>query len=742
MQSKSIFIRVGITLFVLSGFLLHVQGMLDIRLISQLENIAYDARVRLTMPGTGETDVVIVDIDERSIVAEGHWPWPRDRLAALSDQLFDVYSIRTLGFDIGFPEADRNVGADVLKHLAAGSLSDNAEFLQAFEAVSPMLRTDERFADAIRSRNVVLGFVFREFSMDDGNNEIGALPEPLYSRTDIAPGVRFLEARGYTGNIGVLQDAARSGGFFDNPVVDRDGVFRRVPALQLYKDGIHASLAVQVARAALGWPQLDLVFAGDAAERNNISLEWLRLGERRIPVDSDLALYVPYRGPSFTIPYVSATDVLDGTADPEMLRDKVVLVGTSAPGLLDARVTPVSEAFVGVEVHANIVDGIIGERIKYKPAYMPGAHITLLVLLAVILTWVLSRCSVVPATTGTLLIIVVLVAGNLLLWIEANFIVPLAPPLLFVVTVFLLQILYGLLIESRGKRHLTQMFGQYVPPELVEEMDRNRQEISLEGESREMTVLFSDVRGFTNLSEGLDPKQLTRLMNEFLTPLTRAIHERRGTIDKYMGDAVMAFWGAPLEDAEHASNAVAAALEIVNVMDRLGPEFRAKGWPELRVGIGLNTGVMNVGNMGSAFRMAYTVMGDAVNLGSRLEGLTKAYGVNIIVSQFTREAAPEYAYIELDRVRVKGKAEPVAIFEPLGKRDALPKEARQMRGRHKQALMLYRDRQWDAAEREFFTLSQAEPSRVLYRIYLDRIAHFRQHPPPEAWDGVFTFSTK
>lgn len=742
MQYRSIIIRASITLLVLLGFLLHVAGVADIRLVSQLENIAYDARVRFTMPGVEGTQVVIVDIDERSIGVEGHWPWPRDRLAALTEQLFDQYEVHTVSFDINFPEADRNVGADVLRRLAAGPLSANEEFLQVMAEVESSLQTDERFAEALRDRNVVLGFVFREFEAQEGNNEIGALPAPMHAKTDIEAGVSFLEAAGYTGNVSVLQQAARSGGFFDNPVVDRDGVFRRVPALQQYNDGIYPSLAIETARAALGWPQLDFVFASDADVRNNISLEWLRLGERRIPVDQDLALYVPYRGPSFTIPYVSATDVLSGAADIALLRDKIVMIGTSAPGLLDTRVTPVSEAFVGVEVHANIVDGILSERVKYRPAYMRGAHITLLVLLAVVLTWLLTRYSVVPATLATVTLVVVLVVSNLLLWTEADFIVPLASPLLFVAVVFLLQILYGLLIESRGKRHLTQMFGQYVPPELVEEMNLNQQDISLEGESREMTVLFSDVRGFTNLSEGLDPKQLTQLMNEFLTPLTRAIHEQRGTIDKYMGDAVMAFWGAPLEDDEHASHAVAAALDIVAVMDRLGPEFRAKGWPELRVGIGLNTGVMSVGNMGSEFRMAYTVMGDAVNLGSRLEGLTKAYGVNIIVSEYTRDAAPEFAYLELDRVRVKGKAEPVAIFEPLGRRDALPKEAKQLRARHKQALMFYRGQQWDAAEREFFTLSQAEPSRALYRIYLERIAHFRRQPPGADWDGVFTFSTK
>lgn len=734
--------RTGITLAVLLPFLLHVWGVAEIRLITQLENFAYDARVRLTAPGPGRSEVVVIDVDERSIRLLEQWPWSRDHLADLVDRSFDQYGVRALGFDMAFPEPDRGTGEQVMRALAMGELADDERFLQAYESIAPKLRTDERFADALRGRAVVLGFVFRQHAVAGTENEIAALPAPLIPGERLAPAMRFLQPEAYTGNLELLQRSARNGGFFDNATVDQDGVFRRVPMLQQYKGDVYGALALELVRAARGWAPLEFVFAKDSPIHDNLHLDHLRVDDLRIPVDYDLALYVPYRGTSFTLPYVSAIDVINGTADPALLRDKVALVGTSAPGLLDMRVTPVEESFVGVEVHANIVDGILQQRVKFHPPYMLGAHWTLLILLAVIVTAIMVRWSVVPATAATLILLGVLVVGNLVLWQVYDFIVPLAPSLLFVIGAFVLHILYGLLVESRGKRYLSQMFGQYVPPELVEEMDRSRQEISLEGESREMSVLFSDVRGFTNLSEGLDPKQLTRLMNEFLTPLTRVIHEHRGTIDKYMGDAIMAFWGAPLPDEEHASHAVGAALDMVSVMRRLGPEFRAKGWPELRIGVGVNTGLMNVGNMGSEFRMAYTVLGDAVNLGSRLEGLTKAYGVDIVVSESTRDAAPEFVYIELDRVRVKGKAEAVSIFEPLGRRDELPKESRQLRARHKQALRLYREREWDAAEREFFALAQAEPDRAVYRIYLDRIAHFRQHPPPVDWDGVFTFATK
>ncbi|HEX7030547.1 MAG TPA: adenylate/guanylate cyclase domain-containing protein [Gammaproteobacteria bacterium] len=742
MRFRSILIRAGITLGVLTVFFLHVWEIPEIRFITQLENIAYDARVRLTMPRTPGRNVVIVDIDERSIGVEGHWPWPRDRLAHLADQLFERYGVRALGFDINFPESDRDSGADILQRLANDELSENAAFLRAFEKLQPTLQTDARFADALKGRNVVLGYVFRQDVVQGRDAGIGVLPPPALARDEVAGAIEFIEPQGFTGNLRILQEAAANGGFFDNPTVDQDGVYRRVPALQMYDGNVYVSLGVQLARAVSGWPELEFAWTPGRPSNDPKYLEYLQIGDLRVPVDHELALYVPYRGPAFTIPYVSASDVMAGTADRELLRDKIVLVGTSAPGLYDMRVTPVSEVFVGVEVHASIVDGILSQRLKSQPYYIEGARLSLLVLLAVLMTFVMARWSVVPSTLATLLVAAALIGGNLIAWQRYDLIVPLAPPLLFVFIVFVLQVLYGLLIESRGKRHLSQMFGQYIPPELVEEMDRNRQTVSLEGESREMSVLFSDVRGFTGVSEGLDPKQLAQLMNEFLTPLTRAIHERRGTIDKYMGDAVMAFWGAPLPDAEHASHAVAAALDMVGVMRGLGSEFRAKGWPALQVGIGVNTGPMNVGNMGSEFRMAYTVMGDAVNLGSRLEALTRTYAVDIIVSESTRDAAPEFAYLELDRVQVKGKAEAVTIFEPLGLRDTLPKDSKQLRSRHKQALMLYRQQQWDAAEREFFSLAQSHPDKPLYRLYLDRIAHFRNHPPPAGWDGVFTFSTK
>ncbi len=737
-------VRIAISFLLLLLFLLYVGKILPVPMLDELERLSYDARVRVTMPNKPSDEVVIVDLDEKSMAAEGQWPWPRDKLATMVDELFEHYHVRALGFDIVFPEADRTGDLGLLQRLADGPLDGNQQFLDTFARIKPDLEHDRIFAASMQGRPVVLGYTFAESAADVGGASKGQLPAPVIPETANDTRLDFIKAQGYVANLPVLQTAAAHGGFFSNPTVDPDGSFRRVTMLEQYQKDIYENLDLSVLRAALGWPPIKFRFATESpAERTNLNLDWITVGKYRIPVDADMAALVPFRGGAFTFPYISATDVIHGTAPVEKLADKIVLVGTTAAGLHDLRATPTGELFPGVEVHANVIAGILDQRVKSHPPYVSGIHVAMLLLLAFLLTWVFTSNAVVTATLTTVGTLIVLIGGNLALWEYGDFVVPLASPVVFVLVLFGLHVTYGFFVESRGKRHLSRLFGQYIPPEIVEEMDRDQEEVSLEGESREMTVLFSDVRGFTSISEGLEPKALSALMNAYLTPMTRTIHTRRGTIDKYIGDAIMAFWGAPLHDREHARHALEAALEMLAVLKRdLRPEFKRKGWPELHIGVGLNTGIMNVGNMGSEFRMAYTVMGDAVNLGSRLEGLTKQYGVEIIVSDSTKAAVPDHAFLELDRVRVKGKDEPVAIYEPLGPREGVDKDLKSLLGRHKQALRLYRNREWDSAEREFFTLHQAQPDRLVYQIYLDRIAHFRAHPPGADWDGVFVHETK
>jgi adenylate cyclase len=426
----------------------------------------------------------------------------------------------------------------------------------------------------------------------------------------------------------------------------------------------------------------------------------------------------------------------------KVLEGGIVLVGATAPGLYDLRSTPVQNVYPGVEIHANLISGFLDNTTKHKPGYTMGIEFVLLVCIGLVLSLCLPRLSAIWSVICTATVLAAAVELNLYAWKTGNIVIPLGSSLMLTMTLFMVHMSYGFFVEGRTRRYLTRLFGQYVPPELVDEMSKKTSDFGLAGESREMTVLFADVRNFTSISENLAPNQVTQLMNEILTPMTAIVHKHRGTIDKYMGDAIMAFWGAPLHDDDHARHALEAALEMINVLPEIRKIFESKGWPAVRMGIGLNSGVMNVGNMGSAFRMAYTVLGDAVNLGSRLEGLTKEYGVSVIVSESLKATVPDFVFRELDRVRVKGKDEPVAIFEPLGPKDSLDVITMDEIEAYEQALTFYREQDWHLAQTRFRDLRKNTPNRHIYGVYLERIAQFRTHPPNPDWDGVYIHKTK
>lgn len=731
-----------LALITTAWFCVHAVGKVHWPLLSRLESFAYDARILLTMPGGMDRRVVIVDIDEQSLAEVGHWPWSRHHLARLVQLLIDQYGAMVVGFDVVFPEPDDTSGLHVLEQLAKEEFADLPRYGARLDDLRPQLDYDRLFAESMRDRPVFLGYYFTSGGQALRSATAGVLPAPVFA-PDAFRDLDFHppSASGYGANLPQLYVNAAGSGHF-TPSFDDDGVVRRVPLLYRYQGAYYEALALAMLRYIFGVDALQADFIRGLEGDLYRTPERIVAGPLQIPIDERAQVLVPYRGRQGSFPYVPAVDVLNARADPALLSGAIVLVGTSAQGLSDLRSTPVQFAFPGVEVHANLIAGALDRSFKQRPRYVVGTEFSLLLGTGLLLALLLPGLSAVGATVTATAVLAGYAGLNLYLWQGQDLVVPLAPGILMILVIFLLNMSWGFFVERRGKRQLSTLFGQYVPPELVDEMSADPESYTLEAASRELTVLFTDIRGFTTISEHLSAGELSRLMNEYLTAMTRVIHDNRGTIDKYMGDAIMAFWGAPVEDHAHARRAVDTGMAMLERLNAIREEFVERGWPEIRIGVGISTGIMYVGNMGSKFRMAYTVIGDAVNLGSRLEGLTKQYGVEIIVSEGTRTAVPEYVYRELDRVRVKGKEEPIAIFEPVALgAEVAPEELDELE-QHHEALRRYQAQDWNGAETLFNALRARSPERKLYEIYLERIRWFRELPPGADWDGVYTFTTK
>ncbi len=737
-------IRSLLGLLVLATLLVYTLGGFQLRLLEHLEAISYDTRLRLTAPGGINPDIVIVNIDEKSLAAEGRWPWPRNKLAQLVQQLNSHYHTAVIGFDIVFAEPDNSSGIHVLRALATGPLRDDAQYRSQFAALAPGLEYDDLFARQLKAAPSVLGYYFTTTRETARVQASGTLPPPLFAAGTFAGHhIRFVSANGYGANLAKFQDSADAAGYFSF-IPEFDGILRRVPMLIEYHGAYYASLAMQVADVYLGKPRITPGFpATESATADGYhAMEWLQLGPHRIPVDRHVSALVPYRGPAGSFHYVSALDVLQQRTPMDALFGKIVLVGTTAPGLLDLRATPVGTEYPGVEVQANLLAGILDGSIKQQPAYVTGAAIALLCLFGALLIFGLPALSPLWTLLVTLVAALAAIGVNLAAWQYGNLVLPLAPLLLLIVALFVLDMTYGFFVETRSRRQISGRFGQYVPPDLVHEMVKHPDRFTMQGESREMTVMFADVCDFTRASEGLDPTQLSAMMNAYLTAMTHIIHQHHGTIDKYMGDAIMAFWGAPLHDPQHPNQALQAAIEMQHALAALAPDFIRQGWPALRAGIGLNSGMMNVGNMGSSFRVAYTVMGDAVNIASRLEGLTRQYGVDIIVGEDTHKPLTDWVFCELDRVRVKGRDGPLVIYEPIGLRaDVTPAQFDTIT-QFELMLNRYRRQDWAQALQLLNELAALQPACKRYTLYRERIEFFMQQPPGADWDGVFTFKTK
>jgi adenylate cyclase len=740
--------RIAVTLLPVIFALLHAVGAVRIGVIQQLDDIIYDARLRATMPRTLDDRIVVVDIDEKSLAEVGRWPWGRNKLGQLANELFDRQHVAIVGFDVVFAEADESSGLQQLRALARNEMKDQAGFADRVRQLQPALDFDAVFAKSIEKKPVVLGYYL---TSDREGRTSGMIPAPVMTAEALqGHAIRTTSWTGYGANIEILANAAPLGGFF-NSITDGDGVVRSLPLIAEYKSQYYESLALAMFRSLAGLPAVAPGFSSEkfiSRSYQGLDRVLLKHGDKSlaIPVDERVATLVPFRGPGGvnggSFRYISAADVISGKLPVDSLKDKVILVGTTAPGLLDLRVTPVGETYPGVETHANLISGLLDGKVLLKPDYALGFEVVMLLLAGLALAIGLPLLSALRAVGLSVSVLVGLSVVNFWLYSAQGLVLPLASAIAMTLTAFALNMSYGYFVESRSKRELAHLFGTYVPPELVDEMVKDPDSYTMQAANRELTVMFCDMRGFTKMSERMEPLQLQAMLTGVFSRLTTLIRANRGTIDKYMGDCVMAFWGAPVESPDHAHLAVKSALEMANAMRDLNQEQRAQGLPEIGIGIGLNTGMMCVGDMGSNIRRSYTVIGDAVNLGSRLEGLSKAYGVDIVVSESTRKLAPDFAWQELDKVRVKGKDQAVTIYWPMAPIARLSEDASTELKTWSGFVKAYRAQNWDQADVLLLNLMRMNPKKFLYQLYSERVASMRLLPFDPEWDGATNFETK
>jgi adenylate cyclase len=680
--------------------------------------------------------VRIVNIDEKSLAKFGQWPWPRTLVADLVTNLTRLGAV-AIAFDIMFAESDRlNPAA------AADTIRDLDEETRTKLRALPS--NDDVLADAMRQSRVVLGETGLPYVVAELDKE---LPVTGLAKVGEEHPERFMwEFPGLLRSTPVLEAAASGRGLLTIKA-ERDGIVRRVPVIMQAQGVTMPSLSFEMLRVATGSDTI-LIKANEAGI-TSVAVKGLA-----VPTDRNGQIWVHFAHYDPLI-YVSAVDVLEGKVDPDVIAGRLVLIGTSAAGLLDVKTTPISPVMPGVEIHAQVLEAALTGQLLSQPPWGPLAEFLSAMILGVAIIWFAPRLGPKSLVGVGAFFATLLVGTSWYYFSQHRLLIDSTYPLLSTTAIYLTLIFSSFAREQAQRRQIRSAFGQYLSPALVEQLALAPERLVLGGEEREMTIMFSDMRGFTSISETYknDPQGLTGLMNRFLTPLTNAILERKGTIDKYMGDAIMAFWNAPLDDKEHQINACEAALDMLEQVAALNKEREQEAqegghaYIPLNIGVGLNTGTCVVGNMGSDLRFDYSVFGDSVNLASRLEGQSKEYGFPIIVGSNTALAAKDrFAILELDFIMVKGKTEPEVIYAIAGREDtARTGSFQRLRNLTIEMLACYRSRDWDGAlaaiERGRRT-DEAHSLELLYNLYETRIRGFQNDPPPQDWNGAFALLTK
>lgn len=750
---KKILTNVWVHVAVLSVFLIlaifYSNSEHDLR--KRFQYLVFDGYNKL-YPREATNDVVIVDLDENSLRQIGQWPWPRDIVAKLTDNLNDM-GAKVIAFDMVFAEEDRTSPPKV-----AQRLPDGKEYAEAKEVIMSLPDYDSIFIESIKKNgNVVTGFT----SADE--NETRRIPYFPVKTTFLIKGENpFLknsfQASGLATNLPDFPRAAAGNGHFMANPERVDGIIREVslfsrfnPPQFLNKSGIlMPSLSLEALRVSVD-PKARLLVK-PKKNQNAIDYDYeIILKNYVVPVESNAKIWVYYRHIGKK-EYVPAHFILNEKLGvEEKIRDKIVFIGTSAEGLRDIRSTPLNKYVAGVEVHANVVEQIIQGKFLKRPDFIDGAEAIILGVLGLSVLLLMPFIHVFWLGGLTFLYIGLMFAGSFYGFLFHGVLLDPVYPSLILFLVFITASLLSYLRTEIDKRQVKTAFGHYISPIFLEELTKNPDKLKLGGEVRELTVMFTDIRNFTSISESLEPEELIQLMNDFLTPMSDLVMENRGTIDKYMGDAMMAFWNAPLDDPDHAHQACLTALKMNEALEPLNKkiakdsEVRGREPIFLSAGIGINTGPSSVGNMGSRQRFAYSALGDTVNLASRLEGQTKNYGVNILIGEDTQKQVTDLASLELDLIQVVGKEQPVKIFTLIGDGEmATSASFKKWQAAHNSMLAAYRIADFSCAAqdcKEAMDLADGQLDQY-YKMYNDRIIELTKNPPSEDWGGIYVAKSK
>jgi adenylate cyclase len=736
LKIAALVILIALVLFFIDAPFLRFMELkaLDLRMVSRGE-----------MPSGGET--VIVVIDEKSLSELGRWPWPRTTIAKLVDVL-KGYGAKAVGFDIVFAEPDENSSMKAVAELSRDVKNvgiGDSRLYGLLKQKQKAADTDAALAGSIeKAKNITLGYFFHinkkevghltEEQIVTGENQIANARFKMIRARKGADEFPLIHAYAAQPNLPRLSKASENAGYF-NAFPDTDGVIRWSPLVIKFRNNYYYSLVLAMLLQYQDWPMsvVNIVEYG---------VESIQLDKLRIPTDESGRMLVNYLGPAKTFPHYSVSDILNGRISADKLNGKIVLVGATATGIYDLRVTPFGAVYPGVEIHATVIDNILHQNFLIHSGWTKFLDVCIIILVGLIMGLAVPRMKAVAGIALSLALISAFVLANTAIFVRYNVWMNLIYPALTMMTIYLGITVYRYVTEEREKKKVRSAFQYYLTASVVNEILKDPSKLKLGGDKKNLSVMFSDIRGFTSISEKLSPEELVHLLNEYLTAMTDVVFKYDGLLDKYIGDAIMAVFGAPLDQPDHALRACRTGIEMMSELRRLREKWAAEGRPDINIGVGINTGDMVVGNMGSQMRFDYTVIGDSVNLASRLEGTNKEYGTNIIISEFTHEIIKDELFCrELDAVRVKGKKLPVRIFELLGDR----KDAAQWQefvDRFEAGLAKYHAGLWDEAIVAFRGVLEVRPADFPAKLYIDRCKALKESPPEEEWDGIFTMTKK